>query len=205
MKGKRKTVIDVVRDAIARGASTVEEVVKSVSDMPLKKLGKLDPTRRLRKVQNESIGTVGEAIRDINEQVRAFAADKLAQARKAGLVPEAKTAGKKRAAQGGAREACRQGRAEKARGEGCTGKGCTGKGCIGKGCAREKAPCRGGAREAARREGVRHGDPSGEAQGGSRRARGVCRREASRGCTQARLPADNERRHAHAECRYAGG
>ena len=70
MKGKRKTLIDVVRDAIARGASTVEEVVKSVSDMPLKKLGKLDPTRRLRKVQNESIGTVGEAIRDINEQVR---------------------------------------------------------------------------------------------------------------------------------------
>ena len=39
---KRKTLIDVVRDAIARGASTVEEVVKSVSDMPLKKLGKLD-------------------------------------------------------------------------------------------------------------------------------------------------------------------
>lgn len=74
MKGNRKAVIDVVRDAIARGASTVEEVVKSVSDMPLKKLGKLDPTKRLRKVQNESIGTVGEAIRDINEQVRAFAA-----------------------------------------------------------------------------------------------------------------------------------
>ena len=78
MKGKRKAVIDVVRDAIARGASTVEEVVKSVSDMPLKKLGKLDPTRRLRKVQNESIGTVGEAIRDINEQVRAFAAEQVA-------------------------------------------------------------------------------------------------------------------------------
>ena len=55
MKGKRKTLIDVVRDAIARGASTVEEVVKSVSDMPLKKLGKLDPTRRLRKVQNKSM------------------------------------------------------------------------------------------------------------------------------------------------------
>lgn len=98
MKGKRKTLIDVVRDAIARGASTVEEVVKSVSDMPLKKLGKLDPTKRLRKVQNESIGTVGEAIRDINEQVRAFAADRLAQARKAGLVPGAKPTGKRRAA-----------------------------------------------------------------------------------------------------------
>ena len=26
MKGKRKTLIDVVRDAIARGASTVEEL-----------------------------------------------------------------------------------------------------------------------------------------------------------------------------------
>lgn len=125
-------------------------------------------------MQNKSIGTVGEAICDINEQVRAFAADKLAQARRAGRA-RGEDGGEEARAQGGAREALARAAPKKRAVKAAPAKAAPAK------AAPEAAPAKkraagGGAREAARREGVRHGDPSGEAQGGSRRARGVCRR-----------------------------
>jgi len=138
--------------------------VKSVSDMPLKKLGKLDPSKRIRKVQDESIGTVGDLIRDINEQVRKFAADRLAKAREARPGARGQARREKARGQGGARQACREGRAEEARGEGCPGKGCCGEEARCQG-AREEARRRGGTREEARSESAGHGGCPGKAQG----------------------------------------
>ena len=95
---KKKSVIELVQDSIKKGAKTAEEVHRSITEMPLKRLEKIEflrgPVKKISKVQDESIGAIYDLIRDINEQVGKFATDMLAQAREAGLVKKAAPAPK---------------------------------------------------------------------------------------------------------------
>jgi len=78
-RGKR--VVDLIQDAVDKGATTVEEVHKSIADLPLKMLENVDflkqPVKEVRRVQDRSIGAVYDLIRSINQQVGKVADDVL--------------------------------------------------------------------------------------------------------------------------------
>jgi hypothetical protein len=84
MTASRKSVTKVIQEAIDRGATTVEEIHKSVADLPLKVLEERPllkgPAREVRRVQDRTIGAVYDLVREINQQVGNLASDLLAKA-----------------------------------------------------------------------------------------------------------------------------
>jgi hypothetical protein len=60
----------LVQDAINRGASTVEDVHRSIAAMPLEALKKVapGPATTAQAVQDQTIGSIYDAIRSLNEQ-----------------------------------------------------------------------------------------------------------------------------------------
>jgi len=78
---RAKRVADLIQDAVDKGATTVEEVHKSIADLPLKMLENVEflkqPVKEVRRVQDRSIGAVYDLIRSINEQVGKVADDVL--------------------------------------------------------------------------------------------------------------------------------
>jgi len=76
-----KRVADLIQDAVDKGATTVEEVHKSIADLPLKMLENVEilkqPVKEVRRVQDRSIGAVYDLIRSINQQVGKVADDVL--------------------------------------------------------------------------------------------------------------------------------
>jgi len=80
---RARRVADLIQDAVDKGASTVEEVHKSIADLPLKMLENVEvlkqPVKEIRRVQDRSIGAVYNLIRSINEQVGKVADDVLSR------------------------------------------------------------------------------------------------------------------------------
>lgn len=70
---------DMIQTAIDNGAKTVEDVHKSIADMPfeaLERSGLLDEdAQKLRDKNQQTIGMVYEKIRDINQKVGELASD----------------------------------------------------------------------------------------------------------------------------------
>jgi hypothetical protein len=97
---KNKTLIKLIQDSIDEGATTVEEIHKSIADLPLKVLYDNDLLRsqakEVKRVQDHTIGAIYDVIRDVNEKVGKFASELLAEASKRGAVRRAQT--KKRSA-----------------------------------------------------------------------------------------------------------
>jgi hypothetical protein len=85
---ENKTLPRLIQDAIDKGATTVEEIHKSIADLPLKILQDTDllrgPAKEVKRVQDHTIGAIYKLIRDVNEQVGEFASDLLAKASKPG-------------------------------------------------------------------------------------------------------------------------
>jgi hypothetical protein len=83
---KGKALASVIRDAIDKGATTVEEIHKSIADLPLKMLEESEllrgPAKEVRRVQDHTIGAIYDVIRGINQQVGALAAELLHEAAK---------------------------------------------------------------------------------------------------------------------------
>jgi len=83
---RRKALASFVQDAIDKGATTVEEIHKSIADLPLKLLeeGELlrGPAKEVRRVQDHTIGAIYDVIRGINQQVGTLASDLLREAAK---------------------------------------------------------------------------------------------------------------------------
>jgi len=81
-----KDLVKFVQDAIDRGATTVEEIHKSIADLPLKVLEDTDllkkPAKEVRRVQDHTIGAIYDLIRDINEKIGASASHLLTEAGK---------------------------------------------------------------------------------------------------------------------------
>jgi uncharacterized protein with von Willebrand factor type A (vWA) domain len=69
-----KTVAGAVHDAIDNVATTVEEIHRSVADIPLDILGGIAPLRdtveEVRRVQSRSITAVYDLVREVNDRVR---------------------------------------------------------------------------------------------------------------------------------------
>jgi hypothetical protein len=86
MASGKKTLTKVVQDAIDEGATTVEEIHKAIADLPLKMLEQSDllkgSAKKVKRVQDHSIGAIYNLIREINEKAGAFASDLLAEAAK---------------------------------------------------------------------------------------------------------------------------
>ncbi len=76
---KAELLKDMIQTAIDNGARTVEDVHKSVADMPfeaLEKSGLLDEDRqKLRDKNQQTIGMVYDKIRDITQKIGELASD----------------------------------------------------------------------------------------------------------------------------------
>lgn len=83
---RRKALATFVQDAVDKGATTVEEIHKSIADLPLKILEESEllkgPAKEVQRLQDHTIGAVYDLIRGINEQVGTLASDLLAEAAK---------------------------------------------------------------------------------------------------------------------------
>ena len=72
----------LVEEAIDKGANTAEEIHRSVMDMPvtvLESLGLASTAKKVKKVQDSSIGALYELIHEINHSVGRLAKDVLKQ------------------------------------------------------------------------------------------------------------------------------
>ena len=81
---ERKTLANFIHDAIDKGATTVEEIHKSIADLPLKMLEETEllrgPAKEVRRVQDHTIGAIYDVIRGINDQVGTLASKLLHEA-----------------------------------------------------------------------------------------------------------------------------
>jgi hypothetical protein len=84
MSSDRKTLAKLIQDSIDKGATTVEEVHKSIADLPLKMLEGSErlrvPAKEVRHVQDRTIGAIYDLVRKVNEEVGNVATDLLADA-----------------------------------------------------------------------------------------------------------------------------
>jgi hypothetical protein len=76
-----KGLVSLVQEAIENGATTVEDVHRSIASKPLDVLSNFEPIEgavdRMRQIQDETIGNVYEMIRTINAQVGEIAKNML--------------------------------------------------------------------------------------------------------------------------------
>jgi hypothetical protein len=83
---ERKALAKFVEDAIDKGATTVEEIHKSIADLPLKVLEESELLRgaakEVMRVQDHTIGAIYDLIRDINKRVGTLASELLTEAAK---------------------------------------------------------------------------------------------------------------------------
>jgi predicted DNA-binding protein len=83
---ERKALAKFVEEAIEKGATTVEDVHKSIADLPLKILEESELLRgsakEVRRVQDHTIGAIYDLIRHINQQVGTLASELLDKAGK---------------------------------------------------------------------------------------------------------------------------
>ena len=91
---KRKALASFIQDAIDKGATTVEEIHKSIADLPLKMLEESEllkrPAKEMRRVQDQTIGAIYDVIRGINQEVGTLASELLhAAAKRRGTRAEA--------------------------------------------------------------------------------------------------------------------
>ncbi len=79
MSKRDETLSGWIRDAVDRGATSVEEIHKAIADLPLDVLernGLFEETAaEVRKIQDRSIGAVYDVIREVNERVAELASE----------------------------------------------------------------------------------------------------------------------------------
>ena len=80
----KKNLPTLVQEAIDKGATTVEEIHKSIVDLPLKVLEESNllrgPAKAAKRVQDHTIGAIYDVIREVNQQVGTLASELLAEA-----------------------------------------------------------------------------------------------------------------------------
>jgi hypothetical protein len=80
--GDNQKLAKLVEEAIDKGANTAEEIHRAVMDMPvtvLESLGLASAAKKVKKVQDSSIGALYELIHEINHSVGRLAKDMLKQ------------------------------------------------------------------------------------------------------------------------------
>jgi hypothetical protein len=85
MSNETRKLADMVHDAVNRGATTAQEIHKSIADLPLEVLEEIEPleklVKRVRKAQERSISAVYELVREINDEVAKVTRDILPEGR----------------------------------------------------------------------------------------------------------------------------
>jgi hypothetical protein len=86
-QAKRRTksevtkLADLVREVVADGATTAEQIHKAIADLPLEVLERLDlfreTARNVRKIQDASIGAIYDVIRKVDRDVARLATETL--------------------------------------------------------------------------------------------------------------------------------
>lgn len=80
-KSEVRKVADLVQEAIDDGADTAEEIHKTIANLPLDVLDRLDllhdTVKDVRKLQDESIGAIYGAIHKVNHEVTRLATELL--------------------------------------------------------------------------------------------------------------------------------
>lgn len=83
LPNRDETLTAWIKDAVDKGAASVEEIHKSIADLPLEVMernGLFEQTAaEVRKLQDQSIGAVYDLIRDVNQRVAELASDLLSQ------------------------------------------------------------------------------------------------------------------------------
>ncbi len=83
MLNRIKNLQELVQDAIDKGATTVEEVHRSIAGMPFDQLQKISfletPTQKARELTDQSIGAVYDSIRNLNQRAGQIARELLAK------------------------------------------------------------------------------------------------------------------------------
>ena len=78
---QQKQTADPIREAVENSANAAEEIHKTVADLPfevLERTGLFGRTAgELRRIQNDSIGAVYDAVRAVNRRVAELASDLL--------------------------------------------------------------------------------------------------------------------------------
>jgi hypothetical protein len=86
MTSGKKTLTRLIQDEIDKGATSVEEIHKAIADLPLKVLEGSDllkaPAKRVRHVQDRSIGAIYDLVRKVNQEIGHYASELLADAAK---------------------------------------------------------------------------------------------------------------------------
>ena len=81
---QKKSATKSIQSAIDGGATRVEEIHKSIAELPLKILEESDalrgPAREVRQAQQRAIGAVYDLIRKVNHEVGSYVSDLLAEA-----------------------------------------------------------------------------------------------------------------------------
>jgi len=81
-----KALIEFIQEAVDKGATTIEEIHKSIADLPLKILEQSELLRgsakEAQRLQDHTIGAIYDVIRKINEQVGTLGSELLAEAAK---------------------------------------------------------------------------------------------------------------------------
>jgi len=81
MAGDKKAATTLVQDAIDKGVTTVEDLHKSLADLPFKVLEASEllrgPAKEVRRLQDQTIKAVYGLIRRVNQQVGSLASELL--------------------------------------------------------------------------------------------------------------------------------
>jgi len=83
-RGDGKALVRFIQEAVDKGATTVEEIHKSIVDLPLKILEESEllrrPAKEVRRLQDQTIGAIYDVIRGVNEQVGTLGSELLERA-----------------------------------------------------------------------------------------------------------------------------
>jgi hypothetical protein len=73
MTKERQSLAEMIEEAVDKGTTAVEEIHKSIADLPLKLLEESElvrkPAREVRRLQDRAIGAIYDVVRDTNRRV----------------------------------------------------------------------------------------------------------------------------------------
>lgn len=96
LRSRLETLKDLVHDVVEAGADSVESIHKAIADLPLEVLEKRgllgEPGKESRKAVDQTIGTVFDAIRKVNDEVTLLASEILSEVSEAGTKAKGPTA-----------------------------------------------------------------------------------------------------------------